>query len=344
MTLPARPLAPHVAAALGAVQAKPSPQGQPAATAPHVRAALGACAQARFPVSAGPRPPALHVQLALSRQPAASSTSSPALRPAVPPAAQRAFRPPGPTPIAQPYRPPAGVVQRSSFDYSTVNVKDPNTYASSLFSWDGYGEYLERAGKREGKEKRQKSNKTLSKISKEISKQHLDKFQKGTDKITEKTPPNEVLVLASASGGGTLKDVGEKDSELEAAITKPDDSKEVEESRRDGEVKPLIAHLKAFRAHLKKNAAKDLTFTLAFSGSHGACDGCKKRIETFVDLWARAANAVMEKGRTATLKVTYKYLVPAIAFPRKWGETLYGWKEDGEDSPLFHTIEATVRG
>jgi hypothetical protein len=337
MTPPPRPLAPHVAAALAAAQAKPSPRSRPAAPAPHVQAALGACAQARMPVPTGPRPPAPHVQAALSGR-----TAAPA-RPTSAPIVPQALVSAPPTPIVQPYRHPAGVVQRATFNYATVDMEDPSTYSSPAFDWEEYGAYLRDLDKL--KSEQSKPIVIIKpRTTKKLSQKHLEEFAKKTNQITDKTPANQVLTLGSATGGGALKPNAKQDVELEAAITRPDESDEVDDTTEDGEVVPLIGYLKAFKAYLVKNADKDLNFTLAFSGSHGACDGCKKRIDAFVDLWIQAADAAMEKGKTAKLKITYRYLVPAKDFPRTWGVNTYGWEEDGYDSPLFHTIQATVRG
>jgi len=104
--VPPRPVAPHVRAAVGAVQARPAaPAAGARPAAPHVRAAVAAigAAQARMPAPPGlPGPPA-RVQ---------ARTAGPAVRPPAP------VPPPRP-----PVRPPAAIQPKVGFEYEIGYIK-----------------------------------------------------------------------------------------------------------------------------------------------------------------------------------------------------------------------------
>jgi hypothetical protein len=129
---PPRPVAPHVRAATGAVQAKPSTAPGPRPPAPHVRTAVGA-AQARLPVPPAPapgfrarlaepppayRPPAPAARAgkpAVQQKPAIQQRQPPAVRTAPPVAAPPAV-------AAKPANP--GTIQpRVGFEYELGDIK-----------------------------------------------------------------------------------------------------------------------------------------------------------------------------------------------------------------------------
>jgi hypothetical protein len=288
------------------------------------------------------RAPAPHVQAATARPAAPARLASPPHPPLPSGAVQRK---PAPLPRTIPLPGARGVLQLSAFNYASVNPNDP--YASSHlpgFSWDEFGDYL-------GQQEKLRSSqpKPVIVIPPRIqiapSQEHLDTFHKKADEITEKDAANYVLVRATVNGKEPKPD-SSPDSELESAITLPSSTNAVRDSVADGEVQPLIRCLKAFRSHLQKseNQSSDQNFALALAGSHGACDGCKERIDRFVQFWAQAADTVMQKGATARLRLTYRYHVPYKGFPRGWGLNYYGWSEDDYPAPFLHTIEASVRG
>jgi hypothetical protein len=112
----------------------------------------------------------------------------------------------------------------------------------------------------------------------------------------------------------------------------------------DGEVNPLTETLQGFLEHLAvpKNRTSRKTFELSLSGSAGACDGCKKRIARFVELWADAAESSMKRGVMATLRITYRYLNKAYVAR---DSLVYGWYEDNKiGGHYYHTVDRMVTG
>jgi hypothetical protein len=174
---------------------------------------------------------------------------------------------------------------------------------------------------------------------------HLDTFHAETRDITAESSASTIRTLAKI-GGATVAGVPAR-GEILTAMQRPDTSSEVVNTTTDGEVVPLANTLEAFLQFLAiaRNQTAPKRFELAISGSWGACDGCKKRIDEFVARWAAAAQASMNAGVGATLRVTYRYLNRPKGFKRDWGTTTYGWQDDNRiGGAYFHTIDHGVVG
>ena len=80
---------------------------------------------------------------------------------------------------------------------------------------------------------------------------------------------------------------------------------------------------------------------MALVGPYGPCNGCKKRIAKFVELWGKAATKLMKTGVTAKLTVTYKYQNE----PQTARSQYYGYEEDSTQRPPYrHTLIEDVVG
>ncbi|HVF44300.1 MAG TPA: hypothetical protein VM936_14855, partial [Pyrinomonadaceae bacterium] len=130
-------------------------------------------------------------------------------------------------------------------------------------------------------------------------------------------------------------------------IVSPSGDDEVTHTRNDGEVAKLVAALRSFVAYLNdpSNQTARQDFTVSIFGAWGACDGCKQRIQAFARIWEGVAKKKMNKNVTATLTITYQYLAKTTIIRQTWGETVYGWWNDGNgEGPFFHTIKTSVVG
>jgi len=181
----------------------------------------------------------------------------------------------------------------------------------------------------------------------ETSSAHVEKFHTKTKELSEKTGADVVFALARINNLAVPTAKAEN-AQIGNAIAQPDlTDPNVANTTGDGEVKVLTKALNEFSEYLDKpaNQKKALVFEVGLSGAWGACDGCKKRIQKFAELWMEKAGSVMKKGVTATLRITYQYLNQAQTFKRSWGEIVYGWSADGSGKgPFFHTLQATVTG
>jgi hypothetical protein len=184
-----------------------------------------------------------------------------------------------------------------------------------------------------------------------VTDDHLKKFEKGTiDKNTEANVVNVQFkidqVVKSVVQGEESKSL--TDEMIDSEMSCPDGSTDtvVIHTQNDGEVPMLARALKIIARYFANcSGNKNVSFTVSLYGAWGACDGCKKRIERFVELWFGEARKVMKLGKTATLKVTYQYLNVATVMHQTYGDNLYGWEEDpGKKGPWFHTLEASVTG
>lgn len=174
---------------------------------------------------------------------------------------------------------------------------------------------------------------------------HLDTFHAETRDITAESSASTIRALAKISGAVVAGAPARV--EILTAMQRPDTSSEVVNTTADGEVVPLANTLEAFLQFLAiaRNQTTPKRFELAISGSWGACDGCKKRINEFVTRWAAAARSNMNRGVSATLRVTYRYLNRPKGFKREWGTTTYGWHEDNRiGGAYFHTVDHGVAG
>lgn len=165
-----------------------------------------------------------------------------------------------------------------------------------------------------------------------------------TLKQKKRPKANQVSLLAKVNGNTVGANNG--NNEYDNEITSPSADVCVFNTTGDGEVAPLLGAMHSFLAHLKKpsNQKAQQNFTVSIFGFWGACDGCKQRLVKFAQVWEIEARRYMKTGVIATLKITYKYQYPAEIFEREWGNIKYGWDEDGENGPCFHTIEANVTG
>jgi GNAT superfamily N-acetyltransferase len=175
---------------------------------------------------------------------------------------------------------------------------------------------------------------------------HVEKFHTSTKELTTKTGADRVFISARINDIQAPAAKAEN-AEIGNAMATPDlVDPNVTNTTEDGEVKVLTKALNEFSEYLDKppNQKKALRFEVGLSGAWGACDGCKKRIQKFAQVWMEKAGSVMKKGVTATLRITYQYLNQAQYFDRPWGKILYGWSEDPGKGPFFHTLEAKVTG
>ena len=156
---------------------------------------------------------------------------------------------------------------------------------------------------------------------------------------------NQVSLLAKVNGS-PVPDDKNNSNEHDEEIRSPSSALCVVNSTTDGEVKPLIEAMQNFIGHLKraKTQRSEQSFTVALFGAWGACDGCKQRLIKFAQVWEDEAARYMKEGVTATLRITYKYQNPAEDFEMEWGITTYGWRDDGQQGPCFHTIETSIVG
>lgn len=191
---------------------------------------------------------------------------------------------------------------------------------------------------------------TTTQSSLTVTTNHLGNFSIPNDifgetlKQKKRPKANQVSLLAKVNG--TTVDTNNNNTEHDNEITSPSTESCVTNTTGDGEVGPLVGAMRSFLAHLKrpKNQKTPQNFTIALFGFWGACDGCKRRLIKFVQVWEAEARRYMKTGVAATLRITYQYSYPAEVFERDWGKIKYGWDEDGERGPCFHTIEANVTG
>jgi hypothetical protein len=179
---------------------------------------------------------------------------------------------------------------------------------------------------------------------------HLDRFDKS--KVNKGTPANAVNVqlridtnVVSVLEGEESGSLSDQTIENEMSSPKGSTDTVVINTQNDGEVSKLANALKMVTRFFRSfSGNKNVSFAVSLYGAWGACDGCKKRIERFVELWFSEATRVMKPGKRATLKVTYQYLnAPTIMKP-EYGNNLYGWDGDPGKGPWFHTLEASVTG
>jgi hypothetical protein len=200
--------------------------------------------------------------------------------------------------------------------------------------------------KRDNQKKiQQRSNRKEEKFLSENEGAHVEEFHSYTSSITPSTGANTVLSHATINGA-LATGAGPFDTDAEARITTPDYDNDSIKTTGDGEVSELIRALRSFNQFVATDTgANHVSFDLSLSGAWGACDGCKKRIAAFVDVWTRQAAALLRQGRTATLRVTYRYINPPTELSRKWGSIVYGWYEDTtRSSPYFRTIAQNATG
>ena len=270
-----------------------------------------------------------------------------------PPQAPRAFQPPAARVLhAQPAR--LNVLQRAEVNY------DQGSGSGEDEGWDYEAQVKalkefskqKKAKQLEEKASKSTSSKSAPQSTLSVTANHLDDdaFDTGmVDKMLSRgeTPDaNQVTIVLKVNG--TPVGGGGGNNEHDADITSPSAESCVTNSIKDGEVALLVSAMRAFLAHLKKPKNQDSpqNFTVALYGYWGACDGCKRRIIRFVQLWEMEARKYMKEGVAATLKVTYRYLKYAKGFKRTWGTNVYGWAEDGHDKMAHfdHTFEARVSG
>jgi len=184
-----------------------------------------------------------------------------------------------------------------------------------------------------------------------VTDEHLKKFEKGTiDKNTEPNVVNVQFKIDQVAKSVVQGDESDSltDEKIDSEMSCPDGSTDtvVIHTQNDGEVSKLATALKIIARYFANcSGNKNVSFTVSLYGAWGACDGCKKRIERFVELWFGEAQKVMKLGKTATLRVTYQYLNAAKVIRQTYGPNLYGWEEDpGKKGPWFHTLEASVTG
>jgi len=173
--------------------------------------------------------------------------------------------------------------------------------------------------------------------------EHLDVFHNSAENITVKTGAATVFVLARVEGQA-VTDQPDGESVAAGTLRAPDNSKVVTDTTGDGEVESLVENLDKFFAYLENTAHQSANrhFTVALSGSWGACDGCKKRIARFRQLWRVKAAECMEQGTTARLTITYQYRNAAKEIREG---NLYGWGEDSKTGGWYwHTETDRVDG
>jgi len=169
---------------------------------------------------------------------------------------------------------------------------------------------------------------------------HLDTFDDEEAMLSHHDPAQSTL--RSRVDGGAVPEA-KTNLDVQAALLKPDESSEVTTTQGDGEVKPLIDALSNFVGYLSKKANQQSQhhFTVALVGPYGPCNGCKKRIAKFVELWGKAATKLMKHGVTAKLTVTYKYQNEPQAVRTQY----YGYKEDeAQKAPYRHTLIQDITG
>lgn len=170
---------------------------------------------------------------------------------------------------------------------------------------------------------------------------HLEEFHRETERVLTSHDPQTVRALVQVSGRGIAED-RTADRDLETAIQTPDSTDDqVTSTTRDGEVNPLILALKSFVAYMQDAPRDGDEYTVALSGPYGPCNGCKKRIAKFVELWRTKATALLPRNQRAKLKITYKY----SQAPQRQRDNFYGWEEDAvQRSPYLHTVTGEATG
>jgi hypothetical protein len=170
---------------------------------------------------------------------------------------------------------------------------------------------------------------------------HLEDFPKNEAQKLVSHDPQDVSLLIRIDGKKV--DPAPVDADIRRDISTPDASSEVTTTTGDGEVSPLILTLSAFVAYLETadNQAAQHHFTVALVGPYGPCNGCKKRLTKFVQLWSQKATELMANGVNAKLTITYKYAKK----PQVQRDQYYGYEEDSvQKSPYLHTLTAQVTG
>ena len=160
--------------------------------------------------------------------------------------------------------------------------------------------------------------------------------------------PQNVKSLGLVNGRKIRLALSEKDlvaKDIDEQILAPDKSKVVTDTLEDGEISPLQEILKGFVAEMrdKSNEGEGLNFTVELAGRDGACDGCKKRIAKFLEIWREQAVQLLLVGVTATLTLTYKYKNEAYE-PRNDGN-VYGWdRENDKGGWIIHREQKIANG
>ncbi len=170
---------------------------------------------------------------------------------------------------------------------------------------------------------------------------HLEDFPKDEGEKLISHDPEDVSLLAKIDGGKVKSEP--LDDTINNSITTPDNSSEVTTTVGDGEVASLASTLSDFVAFLKKpeNQTSQHHFTVALVGPYGPCNGCKKRIIKFVELWQDNAKTYMRTNVNASLTITYKY----ANRPQKMRNQYYGYPEDAvQNHPYLHTLTAQATG